>query len=136
VWVHTAAYIHNEEIIHSCTHGHGARESFYGLVTCDGRQRVVEVSYFVRLERPGKQPLRLAVCNLFKEQESWSDPDYGTMLLAKVYPGDMAATCQLCSWGIGLSAIDTKVMAADDVKKRRQPHTMCFLTTGNASGLH
>jgi hypothetical protein len=138
VWVHTAAYIHNDEIIHSRIHGNStSRESFYVVVPHNGRQRIAEVAYFVRLQRPGKDnPLRLAVCDLFKQHSPWSDPDIGTLLRARVYPGDPDATFEKRNWGIGLRAIETKVMAADSVSERQQPHMMYFQTTSMASALH
>lgn len=138
--MHTAAYIHNDEIIHSRIHGSAtSRESFYVVVPHNGgqRMRIAEVSYFVRLQRPDKEhPLRLAVVDLFKQHNAWSDPDIGTLLRARVYPGDPDATFEKRNWAIGLAAVQTKVMAADNIAERQQPHTMYFQTTSMASALH
>jgi hypothetical protein len=137
VWVHTAAYIQNEEIGLSRLHVRArSRQSFYILVTYQGRQRVAEVSYFVRVELPGRSPLRLAVCNLYKAVAPVDHPDLGVMLRARVHFEDNRRTFQLQNWAITLAAIETKLMGAERALEGGQHADWFFQTTSMASGLH
>ena len=142
VWLHTAAYVHNDEIITSKLHGRSrTRESHYVLVEYGGTERIAEVVYFARLVLPTvvqgvNKVMRVAVCDLFKQSAGFQDADIGTLRKARVHVGNPNATYEICRWAIQLAAVTTKVVAAKCPQPDMATIDIYFQTTSMASGLH